>query len=168
MSTHINKVSAQPTNRDLTQLKYSRWLFAIRLSKSLNILTLLINIDETNINYETKTNYSWTNRGRLREFKTKPFSGSINMIFAILSNSSWFWTLKQDTTDGYVFQKFWMLLMSWLEKNKFFGYLNTIVLLDNCSSHRNARVKRIMRKSKVEVWYLPPYSYMLAPIKNVF
>ena len=80
--THINKVSSQITNVDMNQPKYLRWLFAVRLWKSLILATLLINIDETCINYKIKTNYSWTQRVRPREFKARLFSRLINMIFA--------------------------------------------------------------------------------------
>ena len=83
VNIHINKVSSQTTNVNMNQLKYSRWLFVFRLWKFLSLATVLVNIDETCIKYKTKTNYSLIQRRRLREFKASPFSGSINMIFAI-------------------------------------------------------------------------------------
>ena len=165
---HLNRISSQSTNVNLEQLRYWRWLFCIRLAKSLDSSTLLINIDETNINYKTKTNYSWSQRGGLREFKSKPFSGSINMIMTIMSNGAWFWTFIQRTTNSEIFRAYWMSLIKWMEDNQNFKHERVIVLLDNCSSHRASIVKQEMIRSKLNIWFLPPYSYMLAPIEKAF
>ena len=165
---HLNRKSSQSTNVNLEQLRYWRWLFYIRLAKSLDSSTLLINIDETNINYKTKTNFSWSQRGGLREFKSKSFSGSMNMIMTIMSNGAWFWTFIQRTTNSEVFRAYWMSLIKWMEDNQNFKHERVIVLLDNCSSHRASIVKQEMIRSKLNIWFLPPYSYMLATIEKAF
>ena len=167
-ATLLNRISSQPTNSNLDQLQYSRWLFWIRLAKFIDGSTLLLNIDETSINYKTKINYCWTQKNKAREFKCKSFSSSVTMIFTIISNGAWFWTFNQGSTNSDVFLRYWWSLEKWLKENNYFGYKIAIVLLDNCSSHRSSIVSQAMNKSKINILYLPPYSYMLAPVEKAF
>ena len=149
--TLLNRISSQPTNSNLDQLQYSRWLFWIRLAKFIDESTLLINIDETSINYKTKINYCWTQKNKAREFKCKPFSGSVTMIFTIISNGAWFWTFNQGSTNSDVFLRYWWSLEKWLNENNYFGYKKAIVLLDNCSSHLSSIVRQAMNKNKINI-----------------
>ena len=136
-ATLLNKISSQPTNSNLDQLQYSRWLFWIRLAKFIDESTLLINIDKTSINYKAKINYCWTQKNKAREFKCKPFLGSKTMIFTIILNCTWFWTFNQGSTNSDVFLCYWWSLKNSKKENNYFGYKKAIVLLNNCSSHRS-------------------------------
>ena len=168
VNIHSSRVSSQATNIDLELLSYWRCLFSVRLAKVLDSSTLIINIDETNLNYKTKTNYSWTQKGKQREFKSKPFSGSINMIFSIMSNGAWFWTLRYGATNSEVFKDYFTSLVHWIKLKHKFWYKKVIILLDNWSSHRAENLRREMANSWFGIWFLPQYSYQLAPIEKAF
>ena len=43
-----------------------------------------------------------------------------------------------------------------------------LVILDNLSSHKGARVSQLIRAAQAELLYLPPYSPDLNPIENAF
>ena len=66
-----------------------RNLFAVKFSKFISKDTLLINIDESSINRNTKLQYSWWFKGVPIESQNSLFVGSVRMVMAILSNSSW-------------------------------------------------------------------------------
>ena len=55
-----------------------------------------------------------------------------------------------------------------MKDNNYFGYKKSIVFLNNCSSHWSSAVRQAMNKNKINIWYLPPYSYMLAPVEKAF
>ena len=147
---------------------FIRKLFCIKFAKEINPQTLIVNIDESNINYKTKTNYSWCRKGTNRDFKCLPFSGSINMIMSIFSNGAWFWVFKTGNTNGEVFNAYLECMLSWLKSKNTFGFERIIVLLDNWSSHRWTQVRQTMMKSDCIFHYLPQSSPILAPVKKVF
>ena len=59
-------------------------------------------------------------------------------------------------------------LENWLCLNNYFGAKRSVLILDNCSSHRAAIVKEYLQKSKWIVYFLPPYSPQLAPVVIAF
>ena len=167
-ATLLNKISSQPTISNLDQLKYSRWLFWIRLAKFIDECTLLVNIDKTSINYNAKINYCCTQKDKTLEIKCKPFSGFVTVIFAIISNGTWFKTLNQESTNSDVFFHYWWSLEKWLKEYNYLGYKKSIVLLDNCSLHRSSIVRQAMNNSKINIFYFPSYCYMLALVEKAF
>ena len=42
---------------------------------------------------------------------------------------------------------------------------NSIVVMDNLSSHKSPAVARLLRDARAELWYLPPYSPDFNPIE---
>ena len=61
-------ICGRPNNIDIESLKYARVYFSLLIAKEFSNNFLLVNIDETNINYKTKTNYSWWRRNTYKEF----------------------------------------------------------------------------------------------------
>ena len=53
------RICGRSNNIDIENLKYARVYFSLLIAKEFSNNFLLVNIDETNINYKTKTNYSW-------------------------------------------------------------------------------------------------------------
>jgi len=43
-----------------------------------------------------------------------------------------------------------------------------VVIMDNLSSHKRPRTRELIESANAELRYLPPYSYDLNPIENVF
>ena len=64
------RISSRPCFIDISRLKRARMLFSIRLLSTINQSILLINIDETLIIKDTKSNYSWTPIGKIQKYET--------------------------------------------------------------------------------------------------
>ena len=65
----FKRVKSRPTNINLQKINRIRSHFAVKLSKEISTDTLLINIDESSINRDVKTNYSWGYKGETIEAK---------------------------------------------------------------------------------------------------
>ena len=74
----FKRVKLRSTNINLQKINRIRSLFAVKLSKEISTDTLLINIDESSINRDVKTNYSWGYKGETIDVKNSSFSGSIS------------------------------------------------------------------------------------------
>ena len=164
----FKRVKSRPANINLQKINRIRSLFAVKLAKEISTDTLLINIDDTSINRDVKTNYSWGYKGETIEAKNSSFSGSISWILAIWSNGSWIWLLANQTIDSNCFVWFIKILNSWLNLNNKFGYHETIFLLDNCAVHKSKLTMKLLKKLSHKVYYLPAYSPELAPVEMCF
>ena len=100
--------------------------------------------------------------------KNTPFSGSISMILAILSNGFWMCLLTPQTINSDVFIVFIDKLKEWVSKWNNFDYANIILTMDNCSSHRSLKTKEKLRKLGYLIAYLSQYSPELAPVEMAF
>ena len=58
MNLSCKRIKSWPNNVDLVKLDLIRLLFAVKLAKSLNEETLIINLDQSSINQNIKANRS--------------------------------------------------------------------------------------------------------------
>ena len=65
----FKRVKSRPTSINLHKINRIRSLFAVKLAKEISTDTLLINIDESSINRDVKTNYSRGYKGETIEVK---------------------------------------------------------------------------------------------------
>ena len=59
-------------------------------------------------------------------------------------------------------------LAAWLDDNKYFGFSQTSIILDNCPSHRAKIVMDYLKSRSWSIYFLPPYSPQLAPVELAF
>ena len=162
------RCKSRPTSINLSKVKASRILFAAYFVDMLRNDTLIVNVDEATISRSLKIEYSWSIKGKSTEFKNAPFSGSVKVIMAILSNGFWFAMLTQSNIDSEVFIEFLDLINQWIRRNCLFGYSKIIMTLDNCPCHQSKKTKKFMEKLGYKILFLPPYSPQLSPIEGVF
>ena len=62
------RICGRRNNIGIESLKYEWVYFSLLIAKEFSNNFVLVNIDETNINYKTKTNYSWWRRNTYKEF----------------------------------------------------------------------------------------------------
>ena len=93
MKNHINlsfkRVKSRPSNINLDKIFSIRNLFTIKFSRIISKVTLLINIDESSINRNIKSNCSWGFKGSPIETQNVAIERSVSMIMGIYSNGSW-------------------------------------------------------------------------------
>ena len=86
--------------------KLIRSLFWIKFTKYLTEDIILENVDEWTIEYKSGECYSWCKRGQQSEFRALPYQGSTSLIFWILSNGYYFWTITKNYINGNIFVQF--------------------------------------------------------------
>ena len=172
MKTQLNlrfkRFKWRPTNINLKKIDHIRSLFAVKFLKDASTRKLTINIDESSLNREIKTRYSWGLKGKPIEAKNWSFSGSISWILAIWSNGSWIWLLCNSSVDSSKFIWFIKIMKRWLEDNNNFGYNQIDLLLDNCSFHKSIKTQKYLKKLLYNIYYIPAYSPEFAPIEMCF
>ena len=162
------RINSRVWNIDVERLQLTRILFSITVANMVDSKTLLINIDETLINKETKLNYSWTPVGKNSEWFNSKFAGSLNITFAICSNGGWIAMLSNETLTADRFMTFLKFFKTFLIENNNFEFKNVVLMLDNLSWHRTSKIIDLWQKYSFKIWYIPPYSPLFAPVELVF
>ena len=93
MKIHIDlsfkRVKSKTSNINLDKIFSIRNLFTIKFTKIISKETLLINIDESSINRNIKSNCSWGFKWLPIEVRNAAIEGSVSIIMGICSNDSW-------------------------------------------------------------------------------
>ena len=168
MNLSYKKIKPRPNNIDLMKLDFIRSLFAVKLANSIDEQTLIINLDQSSINRNIKTNRSWGLRGAEIEWKNSNFVRSTSMWMAILSNGAWYWLLTNETITSDKIILFLNQLSVWINNKSSFGFSDVLLILDNWSIQKSSEVKKLMVKLNWVVMYLPVYTQIYAPIENWF
>jgi transposase len=123
----------------------------------------IICIDETSIKSLEKRHHCYNDLGKRCTIKTqsqevfKKYTG----IFAICSEGALGWKLYEksgiDSTR----------LSEFLEENITGKYKNKLIILDNASSHRNDKIKKLVNKDN-KLLYTIPYQHFTNSIENWF
>ena len=144
-----------------------RTIFCIDITQELDSDCLLVNCDEWSINKYTKINYSWTKVGPNKEIKNSEFRGSLSIIMALFSNGYWLAMISNKTANTQIFINFlkktdWVVIMTILILKL------KIIILDNCPYHKSKEAIECFKTLRHKVYFLPPYSPSLSPIKLMF
>ena len=164
----FKRIKSRPNSIDLNRVKAIRQLYIVKLWQEITVDTLIVNIDESSINRSIMTNYSWGIKGVAKEATNAPFSGSLSIIMSILSNGNWMAFFKNSTINADIFKTYFQQLSKWINKNQRFNYKTILIILDNCSIHKEKEVKKILNKIDAKILFLSPYSPQFAPIEMYF
>ena len=165
LNMSYKRVKSRPTNINLKKINNIRLLFAVKYLKEVSTETLMINVDESSLNKEIKSNYSWDIKGKSIETKNISFTGSISWVLAILSNGSWIWFFGSSFVDSDSFMWFIKIMENWLNYHNNFGYEQIHLLLDNCSVHKSCKTMIVLKKLSYKIYYILAYSPDFAPIE---
>ena len=128
---------------------------------------MLINIGETTITTDTRSNYSWLKTGKLWTINDTKMKNSINFITAIMTEGLVINILKYTSTDAEIFKVFLDYMLKYLKQEEI-ELKDIVIILDNCSIHRDNTVREYCRRMNIRMYYLPQYSPELAPVENYF
>ena len=78
LNMSYKRVKSRPINFNLKKINNIKSLFAVKYLKEVSTETLMINVDESSLNREIKSNYSWSIKGKSIETKNISFTGSIS------------------------------------------------------------------------------------------
>ena len=99
-SISFKKASSRPIQIDVKIIQRLKALFLIMLTKQLDKIEWVVNVDESSFNRLTKQNYTWLLKGVPGNVKNIQFSGSINLITAISTTGASYSSMANKTTDS--------------------------------------------------------------------
>ena len=125
---------------------------------------MLINIDESWFNKDTRRNYSWPRTGKSWSITNIVFKGSVNVISWITTKGEAINMFKYILTNSKIFLKFLKYVWEYFEEKGLKA--NEIgVILDNWSIHRAQMVREYWINLGLRLLYIPAYCPELAPIE---
>ena len=145
-----------------------RNLFAIKFANFISKLTLFINIDESSINRDVKSNYSWGFKGFPIEVNNTIFADSASLIMAIWSDGSWISLIVNEAINSTKFVWFLKIMGSWLKSHDCFGYSKIAIILENWAIHKSATTRNWLEKIECTIFFIPAYSPDFAPVEFWF
>ena len=119
-------------------------------------------------NRSLRANYSWLPRRLSGPILNLNTFGRCSLILAIMSDGQWVGMLKPNTVRASDFTKFLTLLCTLLELTGISIENDWVFTMDNASIHTCKVTTSIMNKFKLNIWYIPPYTPIFAPIELVF
>ena len=146
------------------ELPYLQRIFCFRILQNFQSGLILINLDESTFTRSVKWDYSWLPKGKSHPIINSSWIGRASMIFAMLSNGEWIWTLKSGTIKSEDFIKFLLILEIYICKSLIIDKESTLITLDNSPVH----ISKISKLAAKHLSFLPPYSPTLAPVKLIF
>ena len=164
----FSRYKSRPNNADLQKLKISRSLFSVKFTQMLDNKSLIINIDESFINRNTKIDYAWNKKGDVKEYNNSSFIGSVSLILAILSNGACVAMIVNSSINSELFWEFIRYMKNWILMHKNFGFEKVIITPDNWPWHRSRLTRWMLEGLKCSVVFLPAYSPCLALIEMAF
>ena len=163
----FKKGSSRPYALDVDKQKLQKQLFWVRLSQKLSSIKMLINLDESTINKDTKNNYSKLKIGKHCSINNIIFKGSMNLISWITTSGLAVNLLKYTTSNSSLLIKFLKQLFEWLSQTGI--HPDEIgIILDNWAFHRSKYVKSFWQSIGVKLYYLPAYAPELTPVELYF
>ena len=164
----INKGNSRPITLDMPRINILKTLFSVKLAKDLTNVKILINLDETSFNMDTKLNYSWLRRGYSCSIKNVLFRGSINWVSAIATNGLCMNLFKYWTTTQKEIRWFIELVIEYLQKNQGIKPNEVGIILDNWAWHRARSVIEYCNNIDTSLYFILPYCPEMAPVEVYF
>ena len=107
--------------------------------------------------------YGWTRRGRRAYFEApRNWGANVTLLSSMSLEGMWPSLAVEGSTTREVFEAYVeRVLAPELRPGQ-------VVVMDNLSSHKGSRIRRLIEERGCELLYLPPYSPDLNPIEEAF
>ena len=93
---------------------------------------------------------------------------SVNIIAATTSKGQVFFTVNRGRMNSNTFCYFVQKLITHLKSNDSKEYEDCVIMLDNAAYHRSRKTKEFIERSRIQVMFLGPYQFSMAPVENLF
>ena len=168
LAMSFKKASPRPIQINIKIIQRLKILFSIILTKQLDRITWVMNIDESSFSRLTKQNYTWLLKGIPGRVKSIQFSRSINLITAISSTGASYSAFARKTTDSDWFIWFLQKLLKETEIQERINRRAILLILDNAPCHQSKKVTGYLEEMQINYIFLPQYSPDLAPVELFF
>ena len=119
-------------------------------------------------NKDLRMDYSWLPKGITSAIINQIHSGSKGLIAAFWSDGEFICACLNQTVNSEWFKAFLWILKFFLKMRKIDYENNAIIMLDNAPYHSSKETKDAINKLLLNVYFLPPYSPILAPVEQFF
>ena len=149
------------------EYQFIRRIYAIKLLTELSNNKILINLDESAFNRSLRIEYYLLPRRISGSILNLNSLGRCSLVLAILSDRQWIDILKPNTVNGNDYAKILTLLCTLLTFRGISPEKDWIFTMDNASIHTCEITTEIMKKFKINIWYIPPYTPIYALVELV-
>jgi hypothetical protein len=129
---------------------------------------VIINVDESVIAHTINRNRGWLPRGKHFTVTSSIHLNLINIIAAIGSDGSLYYTVNRGKTNSWSFMLFMIKLVEHLNAVDSGWRSKTVIMMDNAQYHRGNLVRGKLMALKVPFMYLGPYHFNISPIELFF
>ncbi|MCF7806658.1 MAG: IS630 family transposase, partial [Simkaniaceae bacterium] len=133
-----------------------------KLKRSLKPEDEIYFLDATHPEYQSQAVCGWIKKGECKTLQTTGKQKRLHLVGALSLNEMKVVTREYETIDTEAMIEFF----TDLEKNKDVGEIH--VILDNAAVHKSRKVIEHLKKSRIRLHYLPPYSPNLNPIERLW
>ena len=168
MGLSFKRITSRPLSLDVERQYILKILFAIVLTKRLQNINLLINVDESTLSTSTKTNYTWTLKGVPASAKNTKSIKSMNLITWIWSSGSSYSAVAKGTMNSKGFLCFLKHLIEDIKGMENVDPNEILLILDNVPVHQANIILEFINESRLKWVFLPQYSPELAPVETMF
>ena len=153
---------------DCHEYNCMRRIFSSKLLIELTKDSIIYNIDESSFNRSLKKEYSCLPKGWSGRLLNIASYSRCSLILAMGSDGQWIGMIKTNTVNSVDHSSFLTLLGYLMSLRGISVESDLILTIDNASIHSSKDIHNIMRRLKVKMWFIPPYSPSLAPVEIVF
>ena len=164
----ISKFTARPIKINWESVEFQRAIFISRFWEDISCKDLLISVDESSINRQTKDQYSWSLKIKDVEWKSIHFYGSASVITAVSSDGWHFSHIYNWSVDSEKFKDFAKDLGKFIKIKYQTIFRRTVIMLDNAAIHKAKIVISTLKENFDLVYFLPSYSPHFAPVEHFF
>jgi len=145
-----------------------RKLFALRLIETMRHDKILINFDESVIHQSVMRTFSWQRKSQpARRVFGKDISG-LSILLAVTSDGFSVHQFLDGNNNEVSVSSFIVGLVRELDRARPGWRKKSVLLLDNCASHKTAMTRRLLTKLKVPTLFSAPASYTVCPVERFF
>ena len=168
LNMRYKKCKPRPITLDLERQNLLKMIFSIKIIQKMKERKLLINVDEATIGRNTKSEYSWSERGSSRAIWNIKFSKSASIISWIYSNGLSLNAISDRTITSEIFLEFLESLLCFVIRKSSYKSHQIVLILDNWSIHKTNSVKNWAKNNSIDLFYIPPYTPELACVETYF
>ena len=159
---------SRPPKYSTQSIKQVKALFWNEIIRMLDNQEILFSVDEASFDRNIKQHYSWLPIGKSWQIINDNFRGKVNLVVAMSNKSTWMAMMKNQTMNSICFWVFLKLLEKAVVSTMPEGVLRPSILVDNARTHTSITTKKLVRTSKLNYRFLPPYWPEVAPVERTF
>ena len=161
----FKKTILKPKKLEHIIYKKMSFLYIKCMIRSLKFKLNFIFIDESCFKLKNNNFRDWIKRNNFGHYGNDDNNKKINFLLAIGVNNIIHYKLTNENTNTNTFKNFFIEILNKLNSD---DLTNTIIIMDNLTSHLTVEIKKIIISKSLKVLYTVPYESIFNPIELSF